>query len=133
MCLVAPSRSPRIQMIAATLTNSGTVTKKPAMKLRRSHCIENGNAERDAVPGEWRESGSPDDGQERFDDERRRKEGHHESDGNLGSARGAKVITHLEQIVRERGRHRRHRQEERELCGGRTIEPREHPPDDRGS
>ena len=26
-------------MNAATLMNSGTVTKKPAMKLRRSHCI----------------------------------------------------------------------------------------------
>src|SRR5207248_11744134 len=98
-------------MIAATLTNSGTVTKKPAMKLRRSHCIENGNAERDAVPGEWRESGSPDDGQERFDDEPRRKQSHQESDGNLRYARGDKVIPDLEQIMRERGRFPRHRQE----------------------
>jgi hypothetical protein len=29
----------KIQMKAATLMNSGTVTKKPAMKLWRSQCI----------------------------------------------------------------------------------------------
>jgi hypothetical protein len=29
----------KIQTIAATLMNSGTVTKKPAMNRRRSHCI----------------------------------------------------------------------------------------------
>ena len=34
-----PSISRKIQMNAATLMTSGTVTKKPAMKLRRSHCI----------------------------------------------------------------------------------------------
>ena len=31
---------PKIQMSAATLMNSGTVTKKPVTKLRRSHCID---------------------------------------------------------------------------------------------
>jgi hypothetical protein len=30
---------PKIHTSAATLITSGTVTKKPAMKLRRSHCI----------------------------------------------------------------------------------------------
>src|SRR5687768_2447683 len=37
---VTPSTMPKIQMKAATVMNSGTVTKKPAMKLRRSHCIK---------------------------------------------------------------------------------------------
>src|SRR5690242_12714159 len=39
--VVRPSTTPKIQISAATLMKSGTVTKKPAMKLRRSHCIEN--------------------------------------------------------------------------------------------
>ena len=36
------SMIPKIQTSAATLMTSGTVTKNPAMKLRRSQCITRG-------------------------------------------------------------------------------------------
>ena len=92
--VVRPSTTPKIQMNAATLMNSGTVTKKPATKLRRSHCMagyiqpaataaSSADAQRDAIPGERREARSPDVVQERPDDQRRRDERHDEADGDL--------------------------------------------------
>src|SRR5436309_6811617 len=74
--VVRPSTTLKIQMKAATLMNRGTVTKKPAMKLRRSHCItallpacqdrrQERRADRDAVPRERREPPTADVVQER--------------------------------------------------------------------
>src|SRR6266851_2758470 len=38
--VVRPSTTSKILMNAYTLISSGTITKNPAMKLRRSHCIQ---------------------------------------------------------------------------------------------
>src|SRR5688572_27900380 len=85
-------------MNAATLMNSGTVTKKPAMKLRRSHCIldlpppgndrpcEKDDAEPNPVPREGHESGAPDEFQEGSYHQQCRDKGHHKPDGNLDDA-----------------------------------------------
>src|SRR6516225_1901878 len=53
--VVAPSTTPKIQMNAAALMKSGTVTKNPAMKLRRSqpiHPHHDGGGQRQPVPCE---------------------------------------------------------------------------------
>ena len=50
----------------------------------------------------------------------------------ISSARsGEMLMPHLEQIVRERRGHRRHREKERELGGRRPIETHGHAADDR--
>src|SRR5207302_508306 len=122
--VVRPSTTLKIQMSAATLTNSGTVTKKPAMKLRRSHCIgldlaarnhrEQRQSQDDAVPGEGAESTMANDVEERLHDHRRREKRHDEAERDLRRARGADVVPHFEEIMRKGGRHRRHREEEGE-------------------
>src|SRR5215207_2572803 len=129
---VHPSTRPKIQTIAATLMNSGTTTKNPAMKLRRSQCIalhpssgecrEQDDAERDPIPGEPREAGAAHEPQERSDHERRGDERHHEADRDLDRALGTEVTARIEQIVQEGGRHRRHREKERELGRRQTID-----------
>ncbi len=94
---VKPSMIPKIQTSAATLMTSGTVTNRPAMKLRRSHCIIGSgtppataakmqHAQHDPIPGERREPGPPHEPQERPHDEPRRHERHHEADGDLDAA-----------------------------------------------
>src|SRR5262245_18568118 len=110
--VVVLSTTLKIQMIAATLMNSGTVTKKPVMKLRRSQCIngasartvtivetrsrrlhpaggdggQNRRAEHDAIPGERREAGAAHEREERPDHEQRRDERHHQADADLDRA-----------------------------------------------
>src|SRR5437868_4193083 len=122
-------------MSAATLMNSGTVTKKPATKLRRSqpicrtatlkgspytcraslsgspvHRREQRGADHDPVPREGAEAVVADVVQKRTNDERRRDEREDEPDGDLLGARPAQLVARLEQVVRERRRHRRHRE-----------------------
>src|SRR5436190_2077775 len=91
--VVRPSTTFKIQMKAATLMNSGTVTKNPATKLRRSHWItrlrpagryrgEQRDPEEDALPRKRREPGSLDEMQERPDDERRRDGRHDDAAGD---------------------------------------------------
>src|SRR4029450_11794143 len=57
--VVRPSTMPKIQMIAATLMNSGTVTKKPATKLRRSHWISFNARPEPVDGGEYAGSNQP--------------------------------------------------------------------------
>src|SRR6187397_1224560 len=79
-----PSTSRNSHSSAATEMNSGTVTKKPATKLRRSHCMDGApasgppvdsdgerHAEGDPVPGERPEAAAADVVQERSDHDRR--------------------------------------------------------------
>ena len=78
--VVRPSTMPKIQTNAATLMNSGTVTKNPAMKLRRSHCIvvhthpaPSAASSADPTTMRYHANGAkpdaPDEAQERLDDE----------------------------------------------------------------
>ena len=117
---MTPSTTLNSQMHAATLTKSGTVTKNPVMKLRRSQYIsvlqpaarnrrEHDHAEHDAIPGERREAGTPHDVQKRLDHQQRLNERHHEPHGDLQRALRRQVVPDLEQIFRERRSHRRHR------------------------
>ena len=106
---------PNSQMKAVTVMNSGTVTKKPAMKLRRSHCIvsaitaqrhgrEQDQPDDDSIPGEGGESRASHHREERLDDRRGRDKRHDEADGDLGRPVGGQVAPHLEQLVGERRR-----------------------------
>src|SRR6266581_636313 len=157
-------------MKAATLMNSGTVTKKPVMKLRRSQDItaghkqgsrhkaqgtrpetcdlsvetcsslpvraeppargEDDDPENDPVPGEGSESGSTDEIDERLDDDERGEERHHEPDRDFARPLQPEMMPHFEQLVGKRRRHRRHREKERELRRGRTIEAHRQAADD---
>src|SRR3954464_5638508 len=84
--VVAPSTTLKSQISAATLMNSGTVTKKPATKLRRSQCIgrdEQHDAEHDAVPGKRREAVAADVFEEWPHYQRGGDERHHEADGDF--------------------------------------------------
>src|SRR5206468_2490408 len=95
--VVRPSTTLKIQMNAATLMKSGTSTKKPAMKLRRSqymlkpgkpassphHPRNQRHADDNAIPRKQGEAGSSDDGQEWTDDERGRDERGDKTDGDL--------------------------------------------------
>src|SRR5207253_3737321 len=99
---------PKIQTSAATLITSGTVTKNPAMKLRRSHCIrsefscrqrsEQDESGQDAIPREWGEPRSPDEAEERPYDQRRCDKRHHEANGDLGRPLRGEIVLDLEQI-----------------------------------
>src|SRR5262249_41262263 len=88
--VVAPSTTLNTHTSAATLMNSGTVTKKPATKLRRSHCIdvrEERDAQRDAVPRERAEAVAPHVAEERPHHRGRRRERHDEAHRDLPGAR----------------------------------------------
>src|SRR6476620_6654396 len=100
-------------MKAATVMKSGTVTKKPAMKLRRSHdnmplqparCnrSEDGQAQPDAIPGKGRKPRAPHEQQERRDDGQRGEERRDKADADVESAARRELMPLLEQIVRKR-------------------------------
>ena len=73
--------------------NSGTITKKPAMKLRRSQdmrlhpaghgCDDDRHAEGDPVPRKRTETRTTNVIEKRPDDRRRRQKRHHEPDGHF--------------------------------------------------
>src|SRR5206468_9694034 len=124
--VVNPSTSPNTQISAAMLMKTGTVTKKPVTKLRRSHCIDqapvecamptvcrtedsalqpeapsqDGEAKRDAIPRKRRESGPADVIQKRLHHQGRRQERHDEANRDLQGAPGSEAVAGLEQIVR---------------------------------
>src|SRR5919112_3201660 len=98
----------KIQMKAAMLMTSGTVTKKPVMKLRRSHCIgelhpargdrrEQREPQRDPVPRKGHESSASDDGEKRLDDEHRGDEREDETDRDLERPLRREMVPHLQQ------------------------------------
>src|SRR5437870_9637834 len=105
-------------MNAATLMKSGTVTKNPAMKLRRSHSMvlqparcdrsENRQTQPDPIPGKRCKSRPSDEQQERRDHEERGEEGRDQADADLQGAVRRKLMPDLEQIVRKGRGHRRH-------------------------
>ena len=86
-------------MKAATLMNSGTVTKKPAMKLRRSHCIYvrlhpaaiAANSSRPSAMRYHANGANPErvtNGQKRLHHDQGRDEGHDQADADLDAAVG---------------------------------------------
>ncbi len=100
---------------AHTVMNSGTVTKNPAMKLRRSHCMScralsqrqhrasNADAGDDAIPGERRETRRASRSQERLDDDRRARRTPSRSRSRSRAPRSAaELVPHLEQICARR-------------------------------
>src|SRR5262245_3676868 len=130
-------------MNATTVTTSGTVTKKPVIKVRRSQdntsqpaCGNRGekrDAGSDAIPRERRETRPADELDERPDDNERGQKRHHETHADFDRALRRQEMPDLPGIMREGSHHRRHRHEEREL-GGRTLtETEQHPADNRGS
>ena len=129
-------------MNAATLMNSGTVTKNPAMKLRRSHCIDGHCTQRGGDRGEaarcpramrYHANGTKPtrrtNARNGRDHERRRDERHDEADADFQRTPAPRWWRTSSRLVRERRRHRRHREKERELRGRRRgPDPSSMPP-----
>src|SRR5437879_5130487 len=120
--VVAPSTTSKIQISAATLMNSGTVTKNPAMKLRRNQPISRHHepngcraGEREAVRGKHVErvvaeiaDEEPD---RRVADDRRRDDADREEHGEIAAEAG---FQHLRRFAGGRAENRRNREQEDE-------------------
>src|SRR3954471_10933024 len=101
----------KIQMKAATLMNSGTVTKKPAMKLRRSQSMrlqparsdrrEDGQPQSDSIPGKRRKPRASDEQQERRDDGQRGDKGRDKADADVERACRRELMADFEEFVRK--------------------------------
>ena len=147
--VVKPSTTPNIHTNAATVMNSGTVTKKPVMKLRRSQCMLNdprvGYSQPAAIAASsptpaairYQANGAKPDRATKFRNgftttRDARKAMTKPTPISSGTIR-RQMAADLEQIVEKCRRHRRHRQKKRELGGRPPIESHQHAADDRGA
>src|SRR5215471_1853655 len=143
---VKSSMIPKIHTSAAMLMTSGTVTKKPARKRRRSHCAtgspanalsptrrergDNNEPDNDPIPRKWRKSRAPHECEKRPNHDERCNERGDEPDADLDCAFRRERMSDFQQIVAERRSHRRYREKERKLRGRGPIQPHQHSADD---